>query len=167
MYSNKTHEMKDFIAPKHIKRSNDPIGDTLTRIRNAYARRFDSLIVPKSNQICNLLDALVRSGYLLHYEDQSEKTGRSHPVGRMKSNQSLYLTVFLKYYLGSPAILGIQRVSSPNKRIYMSKKDLSRYQKEKGQTKTMILSTSTGSLTSKEILSSPKYMGGESLCLVW
>lgn len=124
------------IPLKNIRRTNDSIGDAITRIRNGYTRMFDSIIIPKSNKILNMLDALVRSGYISHYTDLEDKVQKGDgsetdltKVILKRSQQAGYFQVFLKYHNSLPAIQNIQRISSPGKRIYFSKKKLKRYAK--------------------------------------
>ena len=160
--------MKSSIALKHIRRSNDPVGDAITRIRNAHTRMFDSVIIPKSNQITCILDALIRSGYILHYENCGPNNKKDH-LTNLKIARFTHVNVFLKYHNSLPAIQNMQRISSPGKRIYFSKKKIKQYAKAQGWglTKTLILSTSKGIFTHQEVLKLKANMGGESLCFVW
>jgi len=123
-----------------------------------------------------MLDALVRSGYISHYTDLEDKVQKGDgsetdltKVILKRSQQAGYFQVFLKYHNSLPAMQNIQRISSPGKRIYFSKKKLKRYAKIQnwGLTKTLVLSTSKGIFTHQEILKSNNSMGGESLCFVW
>jgi len=131
MDTNLTRNFIPKILHRHLKRTNDPIGDLITRIRNGYGRSFDSIIVPKSTKIKNILDALVRAGYILNYEDNSipKKVLSSIDLFRLKKEEPLFFRVFLKYHLGLPALQNIQRVSTPSKRIYLSKKKIKHYSK--------------------------------------
>ena len=81
-------------------------------------RSFDSVIVPKSNKILHLLNTLIRSGYILHYESFLEGAAS--------------VKVYLKYHNSLPAIQNIQRVSVPSKRVYLSKKKLKQHSKTQG-----------------------------------
>ncbi|MFM2129391.1 MAG: ribosomal protein, partial [Pseudomonadota bacterium] len=53
----------------------DPLGDMLTRIRNAQARKLASVITPASNLRANVLDVLVKEGYIRGYEHQESAPG--------------------------------------------------------------------------------------------
>ena len=110
MNSTNANILKPVISLKHMRRNNDPLGDAITRIRNGYTRSFDSVIVPKSNKILHLLNTLIRSGYILHYESFLEGAAS--------------VKVYLKYHNSLPAIQNIQRVSVPSKRVYLSKKKI-------------------------------------------
>lgn len=130
----KNNNIKSPIPLKNIRRSNDSVADMITRIRNGYVRMFDSVIIPKSNKIQSLLDALIRSGYISHYEDfeQSKEQSQDKDLTQVLINRSQkagYFNVFLKYHNSSPSLQNIQRISSPGKRIYFSKNKIKKYAK--------------------------------------
>ena len=89
----------------------DPIGDLLTRIRNAQARGLRKTSSPASKLRGLVLDVLVNEGYLRGYVEV-EKDGHRE------------LEIELKYYEGRPVIKEISRVSKPGRRQYSSVKDL-------------------------------------------
>jgi small subunit ribosomal protein S8 len=155
---------RKIIPRKYIKRNNDPFGDVVSRIKNAHARMFDEVILPGSHKTKKLLDAFIRSGYILSYYEEQE----SKDVLPSCSSQN-YIIVSLKYHDALPAIRNIQRTSSPGKRIFLSKKDIVRYSKLQswGASKTMFLSTSKGIFSHNEILKSSVLTGGETLCIIW
>ena len=89
----------------------DPIGDLLTRIRNAQSRGLGKTSSPASKLRATVLDVLVSEGYLRGYLEV-EKDGHRE------------LEIELKYYDGRPVIKEISRVSKPGRRIYSSVKEL-------------------------------------------
>jgi small subunit ribosomal protein S8 len=89
----------------------DPIGDLLTRIRNAQMRGLRKTHSPASKLRGMVLDVLVNEGYLRGYIEV-EKDGHKE------------LEIELKYYEGRPVIKEIKRVSTPGRRQYSSVKDL-------------------------------------------
>lgn len=89
----------------------DPIGDLLTRIRNAQSRGLGKTHSPASKLRATVLDVLVNEGYLRGYIEV-EKDGHRE------------LEIELKYYDGRPVIKEISRVSKPGRRIYSSVKEL-------------------------------------------
>jgi len=121
----------------------DPIGDMLTRIRNAYQRRRKSVELPHSQMKENLAQLLVREGYL----EKARNFKESGRPGKM-------LHLDLKYESGEPAISGIRRLSRPGQRLYASAGTL--VTKLRGIT---IVSTSQGLLTARE--ARKKGLGGE------
>lgn len=89
----------------------DPIGDLLTRIRNAQSRGLSKIVSPASKLRTTVLDVLVSEGYIRGYLEM-EKDGHKQ------------LEIELKYYDGRPVIKEISRVSTPGRRVYSSVKDL-------------------------------------------
>lgn len=91
---------------------NDPIGDLITRIRNAQMRKHHALAVPASKLRGRVLDVLADEGYIRGYS-RIEKDG-----------QKPEFEIELKYFEGSPVITNIKRVSKPGRRVYSSVSDL-------------------------------------------
>lgn len=91
---------------------NDPIGDLITRIRNAQLRRHAMMTVPASKLRGRVLDVLADEGYIRGYA-RVEKEG-DKPT----------FEVELKYFDGAPVISNIKRVSKPGRRVYSSVSDL-------------------------------------------
>ena len=85
---------------------NDPLGDMLTRIRNAQMRRRPKVSTPASNLRARVLDVLVEEGYIRGYTRVEHKGGHAE------------LEIELKYANGQPAIREIKRVSKPGRRVY-------------------------------------------------
>ena len=91
---------------------NDPVGDMLTRIRNAQMRRRPKVATPASVLRARVLDVLTDEGYIRGYT-RVEMKGE-HPQFEIE----------LKYYNGQPAIQEIERVSKPGRRVYSPVKDI-------------------------------------------
>jgi len=91
---------------------NDPLGDMLTRIRNAQMRRRPKVVTPASNIRGRVLDVLEEEGYIRGYSRVEQKGAL--PVFEIE----------LKYFDGQPVIAEISRVSKPGRRVYSSIKDL-------------------------------------------
>ena len=89
---------------------NDPLGDMLTRIRNAQLRGKSTVVTPASKLRAWVLDVLADEGYIRGYEATTGKDG--HPA----------IEISLKYYDGTPVIREIKRVSKPGRRVYMGVK---------------------------------------------
>jgi len=90
---------------------NDPIGDLITRIRNAQMRKHPSMTVPASKLRGRVLDVLTDEGYIRGYS-RVELDGRKPEF-----------EVELKYFEGAPVITNIKRVSKPGRRVYSSVSD--------------------------------------------
>ena len=129
---------------------NDPIGDMLTRLRNASRARHDKTVVPHSKLKVEILRVLKDEGYIGDYtvherEPQSE------------------ISVQLKYGADrAPAITGIRRVSKPGLRRYVPMRDIPRVLDGMG---IAVLSTSRGILSDSE--ARKQNLGGELLCTVY
>lgn len=128
----------------------DPIADMLTRIRNALQARRDVVHVPGSKLKKAVLERMQEEGYLADVSwEEDGKQG--------------VLLVRLKYDGGgAPAIDGLQRLSRPGRRVYVSAGDVPRAQSGYG---TVILSTSRGVLTDRK--AREQGVGGEVICSIW
>ncbi|MEP9377873.1 30S ribosomal protein S8 [Aquabacter sp. CN5-332] len=129
---------------------NDPIGDLITRIRNAQMRRKDKTSTPGSRLRASLLDVLRDEGYIRGY------TSTDHGNGRTE------FEVELKYFDGQPVIREIARVSKPGRRVYASVKTLPRVANGLG---IAIVSTPQGVMADHD--ARDKNVGGEVLCTVF
>ena len=129
---------------------NDPIGDMLTRIRNAQERRRPKVVTPASNLRARVLDVLTEEGYIRGYTRVDPKDG--HPQ----------LEIELKYYNGQPAIKEIERVSKPGRRVYTPVKHLVSVANGLG---VSIVSTPKGVMSDSR--AREENVGGEVLCNVF
>jgi small subunit ribosomal protein S8 len=93
---------------------NDPIGDMITRIRNAQMRAKSKVSTPGSALRARVLDVLKSEGYIRDYATVEHSDGRTE------------FEIELKYFDGEPVIREIARVSKPGRRVYASVKALPR-----------------------------------------
>jgi small subunit ribosomal protein S8 len=128
----------------------DPIGDMLTRIRNAQMRLLSTVNIPGSKFRAKILDVLKREGYISNYK----------LVKNLKNIESL--SVDLKYDNGNPVIKEINRISKPGRRIYAKAESIPKIMNGLG---LAIVSTSKGIMTDDEARS--KKIGGEIICRVF
>ncbi|MBS7803711.1 30S ribosomal protein S8 [Rhizobiales bacterium TNE-4] len=129
---------------------NDPVGDMLTRIRNAQLRRKGTVSTPGSRLRANVLDVLKAEGYIRGYSVTEYGNGRTE------------FEIELKYFDGEPVIRKIARVSKPGRRVYSSVSAMPRVANGLGIT---ILSTPQGVMADHE--AREKNVGGEVLCTVF
>ncbi len=127
----------------------DPIADMCTRIRNAARSEKEEVDVPFSRLKANIAKILKKEGYI---HDYKVETVASMNVIRIK----------LKYSRKKPAIVGIQRVSKPGKRVYAAAKNMPRVLGGMG---IAIITTSRGLMAGHEARKAK--IGGEILCEVW
>ena len=128
---------------------NDPLGDMLTRIRNAQMRRKTKVSTPGSKLRQNVLDVLQAEGFIRGYAEVETKGHKE-------------LEIELKYHEGEPVIRELKRVSSPGLRKYVAVTEIPRVRNGLG---VAILSTSKGLMTDREARA--QRTGGELLALVW
>ncbi|MGQ0533504.1 MAG: 30S ribosomal protein S8 [Caulobacteraceae bacterium] len=128
---------------------NDPVGDLITRIRNAQLRGRPKLASPASTLRARVLQVLKDEGYIRDFRE-IEAEGRKE------------LEIELKYHEGAPAIHEIQRVSKPGRRVYSSIKDLRLVRNGLG---ISIISTPKGVMSDNAARDAN--VGGEILCEVY
>ena len=93
---------------------NDPIGDMITRIRNAQSRAKPKVSTPGSKLRKSVLEVLKSEGYIRDYSTLERSDGRTE------------FEIELKYFDGAPVIREIERISKPGRRVYTSVKNLPR-----------------------------------------
>ena len=128
---------------------NDPLGDLLSRIRNAQMRNKSKVSSPNSRLRESVLDVLKNEGYIRGYA-VVEREGRSE------------IEIELKYFDGEPVIREIERVSKPGRRVYTSVRNMPRINNGLGVT---IVSTPKGVMADHDARDAN--VGGEILCTVF
>lgn len=128
----------------------DPIGDMLTRIRNAQMRRKDVVLSPASTLRARILDVLASEGFIRGYTESRQDNGAGE------------LQIELKYSDNVPVIRTIERVSRPGRRVYASVKNIPSVANGLG---VSILSTPKGVMADHE--AKAQNIGGEVLCRVF
>ncbi|ADZ70180.1 30S ribosomal protein S8 [Polymorphum gilvum] len=128
----------------------DPLGDMLTRIRNAQLRRKSKVTSPNSKLRAHVLDVLAKEGYIRGYTTVEYEDGKSE------------LEIELKYFDGEPVIRTIERVSKPGRRVYSSVKNIPHVANGLG---VSILSTPRGVMSDHQ--ARDENVGGEVLCRVF
>ena len=129
---------------------NDPLGDMLTRIRNAQMRRRPKVSTPASKLRASVLDALAEEGFIRGYARIEQKGGVPE------------FEIELKYFNGQPAINEITRVSKPGRRVYSPVKDIKSVANGLG---VAILSTPKGVMS--DVRAKEENVGGEVICNVF
>jgi small subunit ribosomal protein S8 len=129
---------------------NDPLGDMLTRIRNAQLRRRPKVSTPASKLRERVLDVLTEEGYIRGYTRVEPKGGQAE------------FEIELKYFNGQPAIRDITRVSKPGRRVYSPVKALESVANGLG---VAILSTPKGVMS--DARAREENVGGEIICNIF
>ena len=129
---------------------NDPLGDMLTRIRNAQMRGKSTVRTPASKLRAWVLDVLADEGYIRGYERVTTAEGHSE------------LDIQLKYSAGEPAIRELKRVSTPGRRVYAGAKEIPSVRNGLG---VSVVSTPKGVMSDANARAAN--VGGEVLCRVF
>jgi len=128
----------------------DPVADMLTKIRNASMAGFEKVDISSSKLKLEIVKILKNEGYIKNFK-------------KVNVEELNILRVYLKYDDKSePIIHGIQKISTPGRRVYAGYKSLPRVVNGYG---TLIVSTSVGVTTGKK--AAEKKVGGELICSVW
>ncbi|MEQ1611460.1 MAG: 30S ribosomal protein S8 [Hyphomicrobiaceae bacterium] len=129
---------------------NDPLGDMLTRIRNAQMRKRPKVSTPASALRARVLDVLKDEGYIRDYSRIELKGANPE------------FEIELKYNNGQPAIREIERISKPGRRVYTPVKDLPTVANGLG---VAIVSTPKGVMPDWK--AREENVGGEVLCNIF
>lgn len=127
----------------------DPIADMLTRLRNAIMIKADKVDVPASRMKLEIAKIMKEYGFIRGYKILRDK------------RQGM-IRISLKYVDGESVISGLERISKPGRRVYVSVEKLPTV---KGGVGIAILSTSKGLLSDKKCRE--QKTGGELLCYIW
>lgn len=128
----------------------DPLGDMLTRIRNAQMRNRPKVSTPASKLRERVLEVLKDEGYIRGFARIDYDGGKSE------------IEIELKYYDGKPVIREIRRVSTPGRRVYSSVRELPTVANGLG---VAILSTPKGVMSDSRARA--ENVGGEVLCSIF
>ena len=129
---------------------NDPVGDMITRIRNAYMRGKETVDSPSSNLRINVLEILRDEGFIRGYSQTDFDNGKSE------------IQIDLKYHEGESVIKEINRISKPGRRVYSSVDSMPLVRNGLG---ISVISTSKGVMSDKNARTNN--VGGEILCVVF
>jgi len=128
----------------------DPVADMLTKIRNAVQARHEKVDVPTSKLKLEIVKILKTEGYIKNFKKVTEE-GKN------------IIRIFLKYDDSNNSVIhGVEKISTPGRRVYSGYKDLPRIYNGLG---TLVVSTSAGVTTGKK--ASEKMVGGELVCKIW
>ncbi len=129
----------------------DPVADMLTKIRNASMAKHEKVEIPTSKMKLQIIKILKNEGFVKNFKKVVNKDGVNT------------IRVFLKYDdKQNPVLHGIDRISTPGRRVYTGYRDMPRVYNGYG---VVVVSTSTGIITGKK--ASEKKVGGELICTIW
>jgi small subunit ribosomal protein S8 len=130
----------------------DPIGDFLTRVRNAIQAAHETVDIPASHLKADMARILKEQGYIDAYS-----------IERPQGAPGEVISIRLRYTTGRrSAITGLRRVSRPGRRTYVDARSIPRVMGGMG---TAIVSTSRGVMTGHDARAAG--VGGEVVAEVW
>jgi small subunit ribosomal protein S8 len=130
----------------------DPIGDMLTRIRNAIQARHDSVVIPLSKEKMAIARVLKDEGFIRDFELVREKNAKT----RM-------MRVHIKYVGKKDSVVtGLRRISKPGLRVYNGSKEIPVLHSGLG---LVVMSTPAGVISGRK--ARQLNVGGEVLCYIW
>ena len=129
----------------------DPVADMLTKIRNASMAKHEKVEIPTSKMKLQIVKILKNEGYIKNFKKVVNKDGVNT------------IRIFLKYdEKQNPVLHGIDRISTPGRRVYSGYRDMPRVYNGYG---VVVVSTSSGIITGKK--ASEKKVGRELICSIW
>jgi small subunit ribosomal protein S8 len=128
----------------------DPISDYLARVRNAISAQHTEVEVPASRLKKEMTRILEEQGYISGYSVEPTAVGEAIRIQLKYTNER------------QPVISGMERISRPGRRRYVSQGEIPRVMGGMG---TAIVSTSTGVMTGHE--AKQRGVGGEVVAYIW
>jgi small subunit ribosomal protein S8 len=128
----------------------DTISDFLTIIRNAYRAHKDQCSAQYSKMHWSIAQILKQEGFVREVREGQDANGHKN------------IEIELKYVDEVPALTGIQRHSTPGRRLYYSYDKIPRVL---GGLGVAILTTSKGVMNDRT--ARKQKVGGEMVCTVW
>jgi small subunit ribosomal protein S8 len=128
----------------------DTIGDFLTIIRNASMAKKDVCTAQISKMRLSIAQILKKEGFISGYSESLDDEGFKQ------------LSLHLKYVNNVPAITGIERHSTPGRRLYYGATDIPRVL---GGLGLAVMTTSKGVMRARD--AREQGVGGELICKVW
>ncbi len=127
----------------------DPIADYLTRLRNALQAHHKKVDVPASRLKREMTKLLLAQKFIASFTEIAD------------GKQGI-LRIYFRYHEGSGVIKGLERISTPGRRVYADSEHLPRVLNGLGMA---VISTSQGVMTDKE--ARRRHVGGEVVCRIW
>lgn len=128
----------------------DPIANMFTIIRNGYASRKESVVVPYSKLKMEISKLLVKEKYIKNAAKRGKKIKKNIEVTLLYDDE------------GKPKVFKIKRISKPSRRVYVPYKDIFAVGRGYGK---IILSTPKGIMTGDD--ARKQKVGGEVLAEIW
>ena len=128
----------------------DPIADMLTKIRNASQARHEKVDVSTSNMKLQIVKIMKNEGFIKNFK-------------KVQKDNLSFIRIYLKYDESeTPVIHGLERISTPGRRVYSGYKDMPRVYNGYGG---VVVSSSSGVITGRK--AAENKVGGELICTIW
>lgn len=128
----------------------DPIADMLTKIRNASQARHEKVDVSTSNMKLQIVKIMKNEGFIKNFK-------------KVQKDNLSFIRIYLKYDESeAPVIHGLERISTPGRRVYSGYKDMPRVYNGYG---VVVVSSSSGVITGRK--AAENKVGGELICTIW
>ncbi|MBO8442470.1 MAG: 30S ribosomal protein S8 [Spirochaetes bacterium] len=128
----------------------DPIADMLTKIRNASQARHEKVDVSTSNMKLQIVKIMKNEGFIKNFK-------------KVQKDNLSFIRIYLKYDESeTPVIHGLERISTPGRRVYSGYKDMPRVYNGYG---VVVVSSSSGVITGRK--AAENKVGGELICTIW
>ena len=128
----------------------DPIADMLTKIRNASQARHEKVDVSTSNMKLQIVKIMKNEGFIKNFK-------------KVQKDNLSFIRIYLKYDESEiPVIHGLERISTPGRRVYSGYKDMPRVYNGYG---VVVVSSSSGVITGRK--AAENKVGGELICTIW
>jgi small subunit ribosomal protein S8 len=139
--------LKNLIGKLIIKTMNDYISDLLARLQNGIMRKKESIEVPNTKMVKQIIEVLEENNMIDTFEELEDGKIAVYP---------------LYFEDDTPVIEHFTRISKPGQRIYVSNTEITPVMNGRG---ISIISTSSGVMAGARAKS--QNLGGELICEVW
>jgi len=138
--------------------------DLITRIRNGYMAKLDSISFVYTLRNINLLRILREEGFISGWSENIPSSLESRNLKDLEVSNFNKGQIFLKYIGGNPALINIETISKQSRRVFMSVIDIEASLRKEGFGRILILSTNKGLLTHAQAIH--QQVGGEVVCVI-
>jgi len=138
--------------------------DLMTRIRNGYMAKLESIPFVHTSRNISLLRILRDEGFISGWSENIPSGIESQDIKDLEVSNFNKGSVFLKYTSGEPALLSIETISKQSRRVFMSVIEMEAFLRKEGFGRILILSTNKGLLTHAQAIH--HRVGGEVVCAI-
>ena len=138
--------------------------DLMTRIRNGYMAKLNSVSFVHTSRNIALLRILREEGFISGWSETIHSGLKCRNMKDLEISNFNKGQVFLKYTNGRSALVSIETISKQSRRVFMSVVDIEAFLRKEGFGRILILSTNKGLLTHAQAIH--QKVGGEVVCAI-